>query len=122
MATLESQLMAVLNEYADELGEKVDKEFKDAGVRMSDELKKARGLTDWEYSKGWAYKKSGSGLNSEVVVYNRTKPGLTHLLEKGHVQYDINGRSHGRTRAFKHIEPVEEQGIQELMEKLNRDI
>lgn len=56
------------------------------------------------YADGWAarYIKKGNGKFS-FVVYNRKKPGLTHLLEYGH-QLE-NG---GRARAFPHIKQVEE--------------
>lgn len=37
------------------------------------------------YYKGWASKTvSDNSLRYEAAVYNKTKPGLTHLLEHGH--------------------------------------
>lgn len=59
-----------------------------------------------EYKKGWRAKRSPSG---GWVVYNATNPGLTHLLERGHAL-----ASGGRTRAFPHIAPIEQQIIRDF--------
>lgn len=58
------------------------------------------------YSNGWAYKveKSSNLWAANAVIYQKSVPGLVHLLEHGHAK--VNG---GRTRALVHVEPVEEE-------------
>lgn len=58
-----------------------------------------------EYAGGWATKRTQNG----VIVYNAKLPGLTHLLEHGHVVRNKSGRC-GRAPAIKHIEPAAEKG------------
>ncbi|MGL4523532.1 MAG: HK97 gp10 family phage protein [Bacilli bacterium] len=53
-----------------------------------------------DYLKGWAKKKTIDGY----TIHNKKKPGLTHLLEKGHAK-----RGGGRVNGIVHIRPVEER-------------
>jgi hypothetical protein len=57
----------------------------------------------------------------DTVVYNRTMPGLTHLLENGHVIRNKKG-DYGRTSGKKHIKPVEEWAVDELPRRIMEDI
>lgn len=74
------------------------------------------------YANGWAVKRSRSltGINA-VVVYNKNKPQLTHLLEKGHVVRNGKG-TYGRTSAIPHIAPVEEFAADKLPEEIERKL
>ena len=63
------------------------------------------------YRKGFAYKVDKRGrYESMGYVGNRLKPGLVHLLEKGHAT--MRG---GRTRSFKHMEPAAQEGSRVLV-------
>lgn len=124
MATVEAQIMDILNEYDEELGDEVHETFKAIGKETAIELKdKSRQLFHHQarkhYADGWTSKISGKGMESVVTIYNRLKPGLTHLLENGHMIL-VNGINHGRSRAFKHIEPAEKQATNELIERLSK--
>lgn len=56
------------------------------------------------YADGWTVSAIKVGTDKfEFVVHNKKKPGLTHLLENGHVL-----RQGGRAKAVVHIRPVEE--------------
>ena len=62
------------------------------------------------YRKGWRAKKNGK---NGYIIYNATNYQLTHLLEYGHAT-----KNGGRTRAFPHIRPVEEEVIKEFESKV----
>ena len=68
------------------------------------------------YARGWALDLRSDGYGgTEAVVYNRAAPGLAHLLEKGHEEFDFHGRDTGRrTPARPHIEPAYEAGRAEI--------
>lgn len=57
-----------------------------------------------QYARGWTYKKEKNGT---TIVYNRSSPGLTHLLEHGH-PISSGGRIVGHARAKPHIAAAEE--------------
>lgn len=56
-----------------------------------------------DYNKGWKAKKTAKGH----VIYNKTRPGLTHLIEKGH--YTVNKKSW--VDETPHISVVEQQVV-----------
>ena len=72
-------------------------------VCMSQAMKKckrdiqANCRPEWkEYRAGWSIRTKRLKFGFEGVVFNRTKPSLTHLLEKSHViqnQYGTYGRT-----------------------------
>jgi len=64
------------------------------------------------YERGWtAYKYAEHDGHVEAVVANRTAPGLTHLIEKGHELF-VNGHDTGRrTRARPHISDAYEYAV-----------
>lgn len=124
MSTIDEQLYKVLNEYMDELGDEAKIAFRQTGKDTSQELKQtSKSLfhhkAQKHYADGWTYKVSGAKLDLIVRIYNRTKPGLTHLLENGHMIL-IRGRNYGRSNAVKHIEPAEQKATRELLERLSR--
>ena len=89
----------------------VAKETKDIAKENSPSL-------SGRYKKGWATKKTtdASGQIS-VTVYNRARPGLTHLLEKGHAK-----RGGGRVSGIPHIAPAEEHAVSELEARIRREL
>ena len=124
MSTVDDQLYKIMNEYMDELGDEAKIAFKETGKDTSEELKQTskrlfHHKAQKHYADGWTYKVKGSKLDLIVTIYNKTKPGLTHLLENGHMIL-IGGRNYGRSKVFKHIEPAEKKATQEILERLSR--
>lgn len=61
------------------------------------------------YGSGWtATRTQNARLKTVMTIHNKKYPGLSHLLENGHLLR--NGR---RARAFPHIKPVEEQIVKD---------
>lgn len=75
-----------------------------------------------KYARGWTIKreKSPLGINS-VIVYNKAKPFLTHLLEFGHLIRNKVG-DFGRSPAHPHIKPVEEWVQTELPQEIEKEL
>lgn len=77
-----------------------------------------RGKSKNSYAKGWAVKYIRVGSNKfNFIIYNRTKPGLTHLLEKGH--QIVQGKG-GRAKAYPHIAKVEQWCNSEFEKRIKR--
>lgn len=68
---------------------------------------------DKPYHKGWVASNESVRHHARWVIHNKTKPGLAHLLEKGHAK--VNG---GRTAGVVHIKPIEEKLIKDYEENL----
>lgn len=92
---------------------------KETAQRIKTEASIRKGLRNTgDYANGWTYKRMArKGKITGFVVYNRTKPGLTMLLEKGHVIRNGSG-TYGRTVGIPHIAPAEKWAQGEIMRKL----
>ena len=112
---IEIQLSEILQEYTEELDAKAEGIFKDIGKETASGLRtdSPTGPHREHYKNGWTYKTQGKGLNTKVVIYNKSKPSLTHLLENGHEVYP-----RGHVDAIPHIEPAQRKATEELIEKL----
>ncbi|RJW38858.1 HK97 gp10 family phage protein [Clostridiales bacterium TF09-2AC] len=66
------------------------------------------------YKDGWASKvERENAVSINIKVYNKKKPGLTHLLEKGHAK-----RGGGRVNSIPHIAPAEKQAAEDYEKRL----
>ena len=115
---LSEEIMSALNEYR----ETTDDVVKTAVTKVSAEAKKiaqaGSPTRSGGYQKGWAVKRtSEKSGETTITVYNRKKPGLTHLLEKGHAK-----RGGGRVEPKVHIAPAEEYAITELESQILRGL
>ena len=103
------QMEKILNEYSQEVKDATESAMditaKEAVAKLKATSPRAkRGKHPGRYAKGWRVKKDGK---MTCVVHNATDYQLTHLLENGHEIKNQFG-TYGRTRAIKHIKPVEE--------------
>lgn len=100
-----------LKAYSDEVTKELD-ELKEQVVNDGiQELKSSSPRNSGKYAKGWRKTSDGSA----VILFNATKPSLTHLLEKGHAK-----RNGGRVAAQPHIQPVEESIIKKFEDGVER--
>ena len=80
-----------------------------AKTLQSSSPKKLKGRGKGKYARGWTVKRQADGTLVSYVVYNKSMPGMTHLLEYGHVARNQYG-SYGRARAMPHIGRAAEAG------------
>lgn len=100
----------ILQEYADDVNKDVSalaKRFAQEGAKAV--KGNARGNGWGEYANGWTSQFEENRYSSQGVIFNKSMPGLPHLLEKGHAL-----RNGGRSRAFPHIAPVEEKLVEDF--------
>ena len=105
-----------LQEYADDVVERVDQDAQQIANSAASELKATSPKRTGGYAKGWKVQKEKSRYGTSCTVYNSTKPGLTHLLENGHAL-----RGGGRAPAHPHIRPVEEKVIKDFENAVRRN-
>lgn len=99
-------LQSILDEYGEEVDFAMEEAIRQTSLDDVKDLEKGGAYNGGaEYNAGWDSKEQGKAKGKlAYVVYNASKPGLAHLLEFGHAKQ--NG---GRTRAFAHIAPVNEE-------------
>lgn len=118
-AGLADAIQNILSEYGDEIDKCVSDAVKDvtkAGANAVKQEAKSKFGGTGEYAKGWTSKVENGRTGSEGIIYNK-KPGLPHLLEKGHAK-----RGGGRVAGREHIKPVEEQIVKEFEGKVKAQI
>lgn len=113
----------ILKKYGDDLTEVTKRLVKKAGSEARDKLKQKSPKRTGKYAAGWTTAEfMYDALGAHVIVHNKKKPGVAHLLENGHVK-----RNGGRAPAYVHIKPVEgevcktlEDGIKKAIGNVNK--
>lgn len=115
---LQDEINKILTEYADDVQENIDNISKKLAKKGAQAI---IGNASSSFTPTRAKKRYASGWTStttkpnrlcvESVIYNKTAPGLTHLLENGHAL-----RQGGRTSGRAHIAPVEQMLVKEFEE------
>jgi len=108
------QMEAILQACSKEVEDVYEEGAQLTAKESAQKLKASSPKKSGEYASGWAVKKMDS---KTYVVHNKIAPGLTHLLENGHVIKNKKG-TYGRVSGKKHIKPVEEWAINELQRKI----
>lgn len=115
----------IVKEYSDELVAKIPDIVKGAAKITVKALKKnAESIGGTKYRGSFKSKKGRALISGETtyVIYS-TQYRLTHLLEHGHViRNRAGGPVYGMTRAFPHWKPAEQEGIDEIDEKIREAI
>ena len=114
------EIANMLSEYQTAITKNIEASSKAVANQGAKELRKTSPKKTGAYAKGWKAKRtSGNSFGEEVgyTIYNKDHYRLTHLLENGHAT-----RNGGRTRAIKHIEPVEQAVIRDYEEAVREAI
>lgn len=76
----------LLDQYGKEAFEISETAARKAARTARSMLKATKHVRTGKYARGWSTKYEGKGTTSfEAIVYNRTTPGLPHLLNYSHV-------------------------------------
>ena len=111
---LDAAVKDILETYGDEVAKNtntITKRFAKEGAKaVKGEAKANKWGETTGYDKGWTSQVEETRYSIKAAVFNKDKPGLTHLLEKGHVM-----RNGQRSKAYPHIAPVEEKLVNEYV-------
>lgn len=113
-----------LSKFCEEENEAMKRAVHKTILETKRELKNSspkRGVGGGDYASGWTARTKVRKYDIEGVIYNKNKPGLTHLLENGHVIRNKKG-TYGRTNAHPHIGPASEHAEERLIELLVEDL
>ena len=116
MKSLVAEITNILDEYEEDVTEKVTEELKKVANEAVRELKATDNIFKTHYrgyAKGWRVKKGGSKGAPSFIIHNKKHARLTHLLENGHIMV-VHGKRMGRVKAIKHIEPIANKYIRRL--------
>lgn len=111
---LADTIVKELELYTEDVTKGVKEKVTQVAKECKNEIKEKSPKRYGDYKKGWTQKKQFESKNDiRITVYNKTKPQLAHLLEKGHAK--VGG---GRVQGKPHIEPAEQNAIKKLENKV----
>ena len=119
MDSVEVLLSKALTEVNDSANEVLFKCMSKAVNKAKREVITRSPVLTAKYKKGWAVRTKRLKYGFDGVIYNKTYPGLTHLLNNGHVkanQYGTYGRQNGDNHITKARNLADEYLIQLLEE------
>lgn len=107
----------IIDDYSEQAKEVVEETLPKVGKKAVNELKKRSPKKTGRYAKGWKSKVEKDRLTSKVIVYNKDRYQLTHLLEKGHAN-----RDGGRTNGIPHIKPTEDDAVDNAIKMIKEGL
>lgn len=118
--SLETEMSKILDEYYQDIEKASIEASKEAANETVKILKtiSPTGKARRHYKSGWKVTRKTEGILTTFIVHNATKPGMTQLLEFGHVIRNQKG-TYGRTNGIKHISKAEQEGAEIFEDALN---
>lgn len=128
-------LVRELSKYTDDVMEDISKEADKIANSAKKELKKSspyrehkEGDSSKHYRDSWKKKtnkkKTRFGMTEGIQIISASKPHLTHLLENGHRVVLPGGGIPKQGKRYvqgkKHIEPVQEQANEQLLQAVDK--
>lgn len=119
----QEMIETVLDEFDDELTAEADRIFKESAAELRDLLVETSPYDDdnktgRHYKDGWTVSVEKFGNDKIYIIHNKTKPGLTHLLEYGWVS-EKTGEIVGRyPRINKSYTEIQEKIFEKLINLL----
>lgn len=110
----------VLEDYLSDETEVFFAAMSQAGKQAKKDIQNTNAFKDisGDYRRGWSIRTKREKYGINVLIYNKLKPGLTHLLEKGHVTRNGTGRRFRDTPAHAHIAKAREKAEDYLLDEL----
>lgn len=120
---LSNALKKVMEEYEEEANQVLKETVEKVAKSAKKDLKSSSPKKTGKYASGWSCRVTENRLGHvEGVVYNGSKPGLTHLLENGHATKNGTGRLYSSTPAHPHIAAVNEKAQEDFVNQLPKKL
>lgn len=113
MNNLSIEIEKILDEELEKSRDAIEKAAEKVAQQTVDRLKQTSPKKTGKYARAWRKKATTLTRGNVSYTVHNTRGQLTHLLEKGHAL-----RSGGRTRAFPHIKPAEEEAMKNFEREL----
>ena len=110
---IEENIEKIIKELQSDVSQALEKISKDVAKEGIAKLKSDSPKRSGTYAKGWGQTKN----KDSIIINNKKRGNITHLLEKGHVK-----RNGGRVAPRKHIEPVDEWIQKELVSRIEKEL
>ena len=114
---LAGEITLAVQQYTEDVSAAIEREVDATAKEMVAELRITSPKDTGEYAKGWTSRKETKHGEYRRIVYNKNKPSLVHLLEKGHAKVNggrVDGRPHVRPAAESHLGHFEKR-IKEII-------
>lgn len=123
VVNLYEQMSEILDEIKEDVHDCAERAADKAGKETVNKVKALSPSKSGEYKRGWTRKKlkATSDYGATVIVYNKTMPGLTHLLNNGHVLRNKYGEF-GRVSGDGHIGTAASYGTIVFVEEMNKEL
>jgi len=106
-------MQAIVEDYIQEVDKVAEEDVRASAQVALDAVKGGSPTRTGKYAAGWTMEPDAEDpIGRAYRVYNQKKPGLAHLLEKGH-----GGPFPGR--AIPHIAPAAQAGMSELERRIH---
>lgn len=105
-----TEITNAVKDYTEDVAKGIEKEVSNTAKLVLAETKALAPVDSGDYQKGFAIKKEKKQGEIVATIYNKTQPGLVHILELGHViknQYD----TYDHTDARPHLVPAYDRFI-----------
>lgn len=116
---MQLEIVQAIADYTADVTAAIEREMDRTAKAVLDDTKANSPVRTGEYKKGWSRRKRTEWGAIRHVIYNRTKPSLTHLLEYGFTHTSgkrVEGRPHLRPAYDKHV-PEMERNIKEIIKR-----
>lgn len=117
----EVSLNKTLSEYSEELNEALFKAMSKAGKKAKRDVVRNSKSDTGKYKSGWTVRTKRTNQSAEIVIYNKTVPRLTHLLENGHVVANKYG-TYGRVNGDHVIKKAQEEAETFLLDLIAKEL
>ena len=119
----QSAVSKMLDSYQRNLYTQLEPTLKMTANEARKELRSKSPKDKGYYKGGWQYKvEMSSRLGGGTMILYNSKPGLTHLLEHGHLVSNGTGRVVGSAGAREHIASVNEWAQQQAIKNIEKVI
>lgn len=119
----QAEVSKLLDQYQTNLYTQLEPTLKMTANEARKELRHRSPSDNGYYKGGWQYKVEMSSRmgGGTMIIYNQ-RPGLTHLLEKGHLVSNGTGRVVGKAEAKEHIAFVNDWAQKRAIENIRKVI